>query len=75
MIKKYLRTISNQEKTTNHAIISIKLETVDEINYNDIIDSFISTIMIYYSIIYYKSMQKCNENNNLYSSIISKTCT
>lgn len=40
LIKNYLRTTLNQEKTTNLAIISIEREIVDEMNFNDIIDTF-----------------------------------
>jgi len=40
LIKNYLRTTLDQEKTTNLAIISIEHEIVDEMDFDDIIDTF-----------------------------------
>ncbi|XP_050523308.1 uncharacterized protein LOC126895471 [Daktulosphaira vitifoliae] len=40
LIKNYLKTTLNQEKTTNLAIISIERDIVDEMDFDDIIDTF-----------------------------------
>jgi len=40
LIKNYFRTTLDQEKITNLAIISIEHEIVDEMDFDDIIDTF-----------------------------------
>jgi len=40
LVKNYLRTTLNQEKTTNLAIISIEHEIVNELDLDDVIDTF-----------------------------------